>query len=79
VHLFPQQSDTLLVNDLKIGHELLRQFADRSHGDVNPVMTGELDPDFFTLTTFHKPRQADVGDHVVSDVTARSDDALEFL
>jgi len=79
VHLLPQYVDTLVVNDLKIGNESLRQFADGSHRDVDPSLTGEFRLDLLTLTAFHESCTSNLGDHVIGKVTAGGDDPTEFL
>jgi hypothetical protein len=79
LHLVSELWDTLLVNDLDIGHELLSELANGSEGNLNALLAREFELNLDTLATCQKPGQPNLDDHVVGDVTAGRDKARESL
>jgi hypothetical protein len=79
VHLGSEQWDTLLVNDLDTGHELLRQLTNGSERNLNALLAGEFELNLLPLTTLQKPGQPNVDEDVVGDVTAGRDKTCESL
>jgi len=73
LHVHSQQTYALLVDDLKVGHELLCDIADTACRQFDPVLAGQLDRDLLILTAVKKPFKADVSNHIVGEVGARAD------
>ena len=78
-HILSQEYYALVVNDLEVCHELLRQVADRPFRNLSTIMAQQVHLDFLSLATFHEPRDTDVHQDVVGHCRSRSDDALQLL
>jgi hypothetical protein len=74
-HGCSKRTSTLLVDHLKVGHEFPSEVAHGARAHFNTIAAGKLDPDLFRLAALYKPREADLGDHIVGMIRSGSDDS----